>query len=58
MVYGINYFGRGLLGAKNYLNYVRHDVLGTDLLNSSLKFVPVMARKYQALNSTAGVQMR
>ncbi|CAB3385269.1 Hypothetical predicted protein [Cloeon dipterum] len=38
MVYGLNFFGRGVLQPHNYLQYVRHDVLGTDLLNSSLKF--------------------
>ena len=38
MVYGLNFFGRGVLQPDNYLQYVRHDVLGTDLLNSSLKF--------------------
>ncbi|XP_059491276.1 receptor-type guanylate cyclase gcy-1 isoform X2 [Neocloeon triangulifer] len=52
MVYGLNFFGRGVLQPHNYLQYVRHDVLGTDLLNSSLKFALQLGEKMtRRLNS-------
>ncbi|XP_063237909.1 uncharacterized protein LOC134539652 [Bacillus rossius redtenbacheri] len=49
MVYGIHYFGRGLLQGKNYVNYVKHEALGSDLLNSSLNLVPSIKKMYQNL---------
>lgn len=53
-VYGINYFGRGILGTESYINYVKYDVLGKDLLNSSLNYVPYLKDQY--LNVTNSIQ--
>ena len=51
VVDGINYYARGSLRHENYINYVRHDALGSDLLNSSLKFVPAVRRLFVELSS-------
>jgi hypothetical protein len=52
IIYGLNFFGRGRLQSDSYLQYVRHDVLGTDLLNSSLKFALQLGETMtQRLNS-------
>ncbi|XP_031833421.1 uncharacterized protein LOC116427335 isoform X1 [Nomia melanderi] len=48
-VYGINYFGRGILSADNYVSYVRHEALGRDLLTGSLTYVPSLKRFYADL---------
>lgn len=50
-VYGINYFGRGRLGNEGYVNYIKHDVLGKDLLNSSLNYVPYLKEEYRNLTN-------
>ncbi|GBP05356.1 Atrial natriuretic peptide receptor 2 [Eumeta japonica] len=39
-VLGINYFGRGFLGAKPHENYITHMVLSRDLLDNTLNLVP------------------
>ncbi|PSN38755.1 Atrial natriuretic peptide receptor 1 [Blattella germanica] len=49
MVYGINYFARGKLYEKSYINYVRHETLGSDLLNSSLNYVPSLRQLYKQI---------
>lgn len=46
-VYGINYFGRGILGTESYINYIKYDSLGKDLLNSSLHYVPSLREDYR-----------
>ncbi|XP_076234076.1 uncharacterized protein LOC143179002 isoform X3 [Calliopsis andreniformis] len=48
-VYGINYFGRGILVGDNYVSYVRHDALGRDLLTGSLTYVPSLKHFYEEL---------
>ncbi|KAG7204035.1 hypothetical protein KM043_001894 [Ampulex compressa] len=51
-VYGINYFGRGILLGDNYVSYVRHEALGRDLLNGSLTYVPSLKHFYAELTRT------
>ncbi|XP_071648798.1 uncharacterized protein [Temnothorax longispinosus] len=51
-VEGINYFGRGLLFGDNYVNYVRHEALGRDLLNAALTYVPSLKKFYDELTRT------
>lgn len=51
-VYGINYFGRGILVGDNYVSYVRHEALGRDLLNGSLTYVPSLKHFYIELTRT------
>ncbi|XP_035737830.1 uncharacterized protein LOC118448555 isoform X3 [Vespa mandarinia] len=51
-VYGINYFGRGILLGENYVSYVRHEALGRDLLNGSLTYVPSLKHFYIDLTRT------
>ncbi|GLH12245.1 Atrial natriuretic peptide receptor 1 [Gryllus bimaculatus] len=51
VVYGINYFGRGSLKTNNYINYVRHEALGSDLLNSSFTYVPSLKASYRRLTA-------
>lgn len=51
-VYGINYFGRGILLGDNYVSYVRHEALGRDLLNGSLTYVPSLKTLYAELTRT------
>lgn len=48
-VYGINYFGRGYLGTESYINFIKYDTLGKDLLNSSLNYVPYLKAEYMNL---------
>lgn len=50
-VYGINYFGRGHLGTESYVNYIKYDTLGRDLLNSSLNYVPYLKIEYLNLTN-------
>ena len=38
LTYGISYYGRGQLSTSNYISYVRHESLGSDLLNASLNY--------------------
>ncbi|XP_015115006.1 receptor-type guanylate cyclase daf-11 isoform X2 [Diachasma alloeum] len=51
-VYGINYFGRGVLLRENYVSYIRHEALGRDLLNGSLSYVPDLKALYTELTRT------
>ncbi|XP_063917238.1 uncharacterized protein LOC135132949 isoform X2 [Zophobas morio] len=51
-VYGVNYFGRGVLKSANYTSYIKHDSIAKDLLNSSLNFVPKMKDEYKKLTSS------
>lgn len=51
-VYGINYFGRGTLVGDNYVSYVRHDILGRDLLSGSLTYVPSLKHFYAELTNS------
>lgn len=48
-VHGINYFGRGLLHPDAYVAYIRNDILGKDLLNGSLNYVPSLRELYRNL---------
>lgn len=48
-VHGINYFGRGILGTDSYVAYIRNDILGKDLLNASLNYVPSLKILYKNL---------
>lgn len=50
-VYGINYFGRGHLNTESYVNYIKYDTLGKDLLNSSLNYVPYLKDEYKNLTN-------
>jgi hypothetical protein len=52
-VYGINYYGRGYLEVEGggYVNYIKHDALGKDLLNSSLTYVPRLKLLYKNLTN-------
>ena len=38
LTYGISYYGRGQLSTSNYISYVKHESLGSDLLNASLNY--------------------
>uniref|UniRef100_A0A182J623 guanylate cyclase n=1 Tax=Anopheles atroparvus TaxID=41427 RepID=A0A182J623_ANOAO len=51
-VYGINYYGRGYLKPDSYIKYVQHDILGRDLLNGSLHFVPSLKTIYRNITLT------
>ncbi|CAO1392846.1 unnamed protein product [Diamesa serratosioi] len=51
-VYGINYYGRGYLKQDRYINYLKYDVLGKDLLNSSLNYVPSLKKVYKNLTNS------
>lgn len=50
MVYGVNYFGQGYLQQQNYINYITHDAIAKDLLNTSLNYVSQMKAEYNALS--------
>ncbi|XP_072398924.1 uncharacterized protein [Diabrotica undecimpunctata] len=50
MVYGVNYFGQGILHSQNYINYITHDAIAKDLLNTSLNYVSQMKREYEDLS--------
>ncbi|XP_049809324.1 adenylate cyclase type 5 [Schistocerca nitens] len=62
MVYGINYYGRGPLVGNNYIEYVRHEAIGNDLLHSSFNYVPSIGKKYDQLTAQmedySGIQKR
>lgn len=51
-VYGVNYFGRGLLQDSNYVTYIRYDAIAKDLLNGSLNYVPSMKKVYKRLTTS------
>lgn len=51
-VYGINYYGRGFLTPDRYINFLKYDVLGKDLLNSSLNYVPSLKKVYKNLTNS------
>ncbi|XP_049826517.1 uncharacterized protein LOC109599565 [Aethina tumida] len=51
-VYGVNYFGKGFLWSESYENYIRHDAIAKDLLNTSLNYVPKMRKEYTSLALT------
>lgn len=51
-VYGIMYFGRGHLKTEAHINYIKYDVLGKDLLNSSLNYVPYLKNMYRNITIT------
>lgn len=51
-VYGINYYGRGYLAQDSYIKFVQHDILGRDLLNGSLHFVPSLKDIYRNITRT------
>lgn len=53
-VHGINYFGRGLLSSDKYVDYIRHDILGKDLLNTTINYVPSVKRVYKRVASMPG----
>ncbi|XP_031627256.1 uncharacterized protein LOC116343374 [Contarinia nasturtii] len=53
-VHGINYFGRGLLSSDKYVDYIRHDMLGKDLLNTTINYVPDIKPVYKRLASMPG----
>lgn len=54
-VYGINYFGRGLLQPQKYVDYIRHDILGKDLLNTTINYVPSAKDFYNNITTMAGI---
>ncbi|XP_066255406.1 uncharacterized protein [Euwallacea similis] len=51
-VYGVNYFGRGNLKPQNYINYIQHDSIAKDLLNTSLNYVAKLKEEYKNLSQT------
>lgn len=53
-VHGINYFGRGLLSSDKYVDYIRHDILGKDLLNTTINYVPSVKKDYKRVASMPG----
>lgn len=50
-VHGINYFGRGLLSSDKYVDYIRHDILGKDLLNTTINYVPSVKAVYKSVST-------
>ena len=48
--HGINYFGRGFLLPEPYVAYIRNDILGKDMLNGSLNYVPSLKILYKNLS--------
>lgn len=54
-VHGINYFGRGLLTSDKYVDYIRHDILGKDLLNTTINYVPSAKQFYLNITTMAGI---
>lgn len=50
-VYGINYFGRGFLRTEPYVRYIQHDIVGKELLNSSLNYIPKLKAMYKNLTT-------
>lgn len=53
-VHGINYFGRGLLSSDKYVDYIRHDILGMDLLNTTINYVPSVKKDYKRIAAMPG----
>ncbi|XP_058462598.1 uncharacterized protein LOC131437324 isoform X2 [Malaya genurostris] len=53
-VYGINYYGRGFLKTEPYVLYVQHDIVGKELLNGSLNYIPKLKAMYR--NLTRGMR--
>lgn len=51
-VYGVNYFGKGLLNGSNYVKYIKYDALGKDLLNGTFNYVPSMKAIYRRLTNS------
>ncbi|XP_066139869.1 uncharacterized protein [Euwallacea fornicatus] len=51
-VYGVNYFGRGNLKPQNYINYIQHDSIAKDLLNTSLNYVVKLKKEYKNISRT------
>lgn len=52
LTYGISYYGRGSLTADNYIKYIRHETLSTDLLVASLNYVPTVKEMHSKLLTT------
>lgn len=55
-VHGINYYGRGLLSTDKYVDYIRYDVLGKDLLNQTINYVPSMVELYLEIQKMPGIE--
>lgn len=55
-VHGINYYGRGLLSTDKYVDYIRYDVLGKDLLNQTINYVPSMVEQYLQIQKMPGIE--
>lgn len=53
-VHGINYFGRGLLSSDKYVDYIRNDILGKDLLNTTINYVPSVKQDFKLVISMPG----
>ncbi|XP_053698462.1 uncharacterized protein LOC128745413 [Sabethes cyaneus] len=53
-VYGINYYGRGFLKPEPYIMYVQQDIVGKELLNASLNYIPKLKTMYK--NLTRGMR--
>lgn len=53
-VHGINYFGRGLLSTDKYVDYIRYDILGKDLLNSTINYIPSVMKDYRKISNMVG----
>ncbi|ENN77945.1 hypothetical protein D910_00421 [Dendroctonus ponderosae] len=51
-VYGVNYFGKGILKKQNYISYIQHDSIAKDLLNTSLNYVAKLKQEYNNLSQT------
>nr|XP_029733821.1 uncharacterized protein LOC109405405 isoform X1 [Aedes albopictus]XP_029733822.1 uncharacterized protein LOC109405405 isoform X1 [Aedes albopictus]XP_029733823.1 uncharacterized protein LOC109405405 isoform X1 [Aedes albopictus] len=48
-MYGIIYYGRGVLRPDAYVNYIQHDIVGKELLNGSLNYIPKLKATYKEL---------
>lgn len=53
-VHGINYFGRGLLSTDKYVDYIRNDIIGRDLLNSTINYIPSVMDDYWEVSNMVG----
>lgn len=53
-VHGINYFGRGLLSTDKYVDYIRKEHLGNDLLNQTMNYVPSIVVDYEQTTKMPG----
>lgn len=54
-MHGINYFGRGLLSTDKYVDYIRYDILGKDLLNQTINYVPSLIQLYEEIQHMPGI---